>query len=301
MVTVQGVVSERISAFVCQIVRRYPDLRVETRTLNQDGQYNDVLIVNGSLVFRFARVPAAVKTLRIEVTVQRSLHDHLPLSIPNPIYHNLDTDVIGEAFAGYRLLPGKPLWRDAYAAIDDPQALERMATQLAGFLRALHAISVEDTIPAELPRYETLEQWASMYGRIRNNLFPHMRQEAREQVAAHFESFLDSDHGRYDHEPRLRHGDFGTGNIIYDPQRFSIAGIIDFGHVGLGDPACDFAGLLGSYGEAFYARCAEAYPAMAEGMDRVRFFQGTFALEEALFGFDNGDEAAFEAGMARYV
>lgn len=284
-----------------QIGRHYPDLHIETATLNQEGQYNDVLIVNGSLVFRFARVPAAVETLRTEVAIQASLHGHLPLSIPNPVYHNLDTNVIGEAFAGYRMIPGRPLWRDAFSAIYDRSALGRMARQLAGFLRALHATPVDDFLLLGLPRYETREHWASMVGRIRNYLFPYMRPDARAQVLADFESFFDSESDRYSHKPLLRHGDFGTGNIIYDPERLLVTGILDFGHVGLGDPASDFAGLLSSYGEAFYARCAETYPAMAESIDRVRFYRSTFALEEALFGFENGDETAFRAGMARYV
>ena len=35
-------------------------------------------------------------------------------------------------------------------------------------------------------------------------------------------------------------------------------------------------------------------------MDRVWFYQGTFALEEALFGIENGDPKAFESGIAQY-
>jgi len=37
----------------------------------------------------------------------------------------------------------------------------------------------------------------------------------------------------------LRYGDFGTGNILYDPQTLTISGIIDFGFAGLGDGALD--------------------------------------------------------------
>ncbi|MCP4426075.1 MAG: phosphotransferase [Chloroflexi bacterium] len=35
------------------------------------------------------------------------------------------------------------------------------------------------------------------------------------------------------YKPSLRHGDFGTGNILYNPQRQAISGIIDFGFAGL--------------------------------------------------------------------
>jgi aminoglycoside 2''-phosphotransferase len=139
-----------------------------------------------------------------------------------------------------------------------------------------------------------------MYHRIRAKLFAYMRPDARQRVAKHFEDFLDNP-DRYKFEPMLRHGDFGTGNIIYDPERLSVVGIIDFGGTGLGDPASDFAGLYISYGETFYRQCYSVYPEMEEALERVRFYCGTFALQEALFGLENGNQEAFQNGIAEYV
>ena len=291
---------DEAAAYTQQIKKHCPELRIETATFNQDGQYNDVLIVNDRLVFRFAKVRPAVETLRHEVAILRSLQDHISLAIPCPDYEHVETDVIGEAFVGYRMIPGRPLWRDEFGTITDRQALRRMAIQLAEFLYELHHVPADSVIPIDLPRYETESEWASMYTRIRDNLFPYMRHEARQQVIAHFKGFL-GDPDKHGFQPRLRHGDFGTGNIIYDPRDLTIAGIVDFGHVGLGDPAVDFAGLHISYGEAFYGQCYSAYPAMEQALDRVTFYRGTFALQEALFGLDNGDRDAFESGMAQYV
>jgi aminoglycoside 2''-phosphotransferase len=127
-----------------------------------------------------------------------------------------------------------------------------------------------------------------------------MREDARRDVSVHFRSYLDRSEG-YGFEPRLRHGDFGTGNILYDPGSLSITGIIDFGGVGLGDPAVDFAGLYISYGSEFYRDCCQVYPQMRTSLNRVHFYCGTFALQEALFGVENGDEVAFQAGIADYI
>jgi len=90
----------------------------------------------------------------------------------------------------------------------------------------------------------------------------------------------------------LKHGDFGTSNILFDRQQRTICGVIDFGSSGLGDPAYDLAGLLSCYGEAFVRRCWQVYPEIESFMDRVRFYQGSFALEETLFGIENTDQAA---------
>ena len=99
----------------------------------------------------------------------------------------------------------------------------------------------------------------------------------------------------------LKHGDFGTTNILYDPEKQELCGVIDFGGAALGDPAYDFAGLLSSYGEDFLNTCAKTYPEVEQFLPRARFYQGTFALLEALFGAEHDDRRAFTAGMAHYV
>jgi aminoglycoside 2''-phosphotransferase len=99
----------------------------------------------------------------------------------------------------------------------------------------------------------------------------------------------------------LRHGDFGTGNLIYDPDAGRLTGVIDFGAACMGDGATDMAGLLSSFGAPFLDRCARYYPEIDAASTRIHFYYGTFALQEALFGIENGDDGAFKAGMATFV
>ena len=86
------------------IKQQYPDLDIFSARFNQDGQYNDVVILNDSLVFRFAKVPDAIKTLRHEIIVQKSLPGCLPLQIPEPMYASLETDIPGQTFIGYPMI-----------------------------------------------------------------------------------------------------------------------------------------------------------------------------------------------------
>jgi aminoglycoside 2''-phosphotransferase len=278
----------------------YPDLAIESAHFNQEGQYNDVLVVNGALIFRFAKVPAALQTLRREVAILESIQEYITVEIPNPIYRNLEGVAIGEAFVGYPMITGKPLWRDVFRTIDDPEALDRLACQLATFLRELHSIPARQVVPIGLPIEDGLHTWTDMYHRIRKMLFAHMRPDARTLVADHFEAYLNDPHA-YAFEPVLRHGDFGTGNLIYDPNAGRLAGVIDFGGAGLGDGATDMAGLLSSFGKAFLSRCARYYPEIEAASERIRFYCGTFALQEALFGIENGDKEAFRSGMETFV
>jgi aminoglycoside 2''-phosphotransferase len=296
----------RVQDYTQSIQARYPDLTIERAYLNREGQYNDVLVVNegldgrDALVFRFAKYPASLQTLRRETAILQRIRPHITLAIPHPIYQSLDTGTIGETFVGYPMIAGKPLWGELFQTINDDTVLDRLACQLATFLRELHTLPVSELSSIELPLDDDPETYASMYARIRDKLFVYMRPDARVQIADHFESYL-SDPRIYDFEPVLRHGDFGTGNLIYDPDAQRIAGVIDFGFAGLGDAASDMAGLRAGFGKAFLERCARTYPEIHAASRRIQFYYGTFALQEALFGIENDDPEAFEAGIAQFV
>jgi len=289
----------KIQHYIHKINKYYPNLAIDTAKFNRDGQYNEVLIVNESLVFRFAKAQTAIKALRQEIRVLQNLQAHISLQIPNPLYVNIDPEVIGDVFIGYQMIPGTPLWRENFQKITNDYARIQIAAQLATFLQSLHQISVPEIV-SDFPSHDNPQEWAEMYLRIQEMLYPAMRQDARRQVSEHFENFLDQS-DRYVFEPRLRHGDFGTGNIIFNPTSLSIVGIIDFGGIAIGDPARDFAGLYISYGEEFYEMCTSNYPEMEQAFDRVILYCGTFALQEALFGVENADKEAFQAGMEEYV
>ncbi len=154
--------------------------------------------------------------------------------------------------------------------------------------------------PGWVTRYDTYKECADIYARMRAKLFPHMRPDARTWAAGHFEAYL-GDARNFAYPPALKHGDFGPSNILYDGEARRVSGIIDFGGAGLGDPAYDFAGLLSGYGEPFVQRCCPFYLGLEGMLDRVRFYRGTFALLEALFGVENGDPEAYRDGMAEYV
>jgi aminoglycoside 2''-phosphotransferase len=54
-----------------------PDLAIEYASLNREGLLNDVVIVNGALVFRFARSESGFKDLKEEAAALRLLRKHI--------------------------------------------------------------------------------------------------------------------------------------------------------------------------------------------------------------------------------
>ncbi|MDQ2784012.1 MAG: aminoglycoside phosphotransferase family protein, partial [Chloroflexota bacterium] len=141
--------------------------------------------------------------------------------------------------------------------------------------------------------------WADLEAEIQAALFPHLPPSARERIAARFAAFLD-DPGNFVFMPTVIHGDFGSGNLLWDALMGVMTAVIDFGSAGLGDPALDVAALL-TYGEPFVRQGFAAYPAMETMLPRARFYLSTFLLQEALYGIEHDDPDAIERGLAPYL
>lgn len=278
--------------------QRYPKLKITDVQLNEDGQYNLVLIINETFIFRFPKYESGIEQLALEAKILKAIQPHLSLAVPDPIFQNFETAVVGEAFMGYKMIPGQPLWLSDFRAIPGAAGKLNLATQLALFLRELHAIPIETLVDEAVPVCDTRQEWLDIYGRVQSKLFPYMRLDACKSVAQHFETTLSGP--EFEYEPCLRHGDFGTGNILYLSDTQTINGVIDFGFTTLGDPAIDFAGLL-SFGEPFVRHMEKTVPELVTYWPRIWFYKGTFALLEALFGIENGDHKAFERGIADYI
>jgi aminoglycoside 2''-phosphotransferase len=143
--------------------------------------------------------------------------------------------------------------------------------------------------------------WADLYARIRARLFPVMRPDARQEVAAHFEAFLADDATAAAIRPVIIHGDFGPRNVLAtggtgEREPLRLTGVLDFDFAGLGDPAVDLAAAESFGLEALWA----AYPGGETLRSRARFYRGTFALGEALYGAEYGDVEAFSRSIAPY-
>lgn len=293
---------DKQEAYVQLICDTYPDLAIEKVSLNDRGQYNDILIINDDLIFRFPKYAEAIRQLETESIILQGIQSYVTLPIPNPIYKSEETQAVGKVFMSYHMIHGEPLWRETLLAINDEATVQALAIQLGTFLKTLHSVPVKSAFDVELPVVSSYAEWSDMYARIRQKLFPYMRPEARRSVENHFEQFLNDAHNFAFHLV-LIHGDFGSSNILFDANLQRIRGVIDFGSAGLGDPAIDFASLTGpfGYGEAFLLRMCSVYPTVTSLLERARFYSGTFALQEALFGIENGDREAFESGIESYV
>jgi aminoglycoside 2''-phosphotransferase len=278
--------------YVQAIQTIYPDFQIRTVKCLNLGQNNDVLLINEDLIFRFPKYEDGMYKLQSEVRILKAIRDRVSIRVPHPIYEHFDSNQLGRVFVGYKKIPGEPLWRSSIHQTN----VYKLAKQLSRFLEELHIISPVVSVGERVDGYA---KWSNLYDRIKIKLFPYMRKDAKKWVETHFDTFL-SNTKNFAVNPVLIHGDFGATNILYDSKSDSITGIIDFGSAGLGDPAIDYASLSASYGDSFFHLLFEQNKNILQYTERIKFYIGTFALQEALFGLENNDTEAFRNGIEMY-
>ena len=69
-----------------------------------------MVVVNKESIFRFPKYSHVMEKLKTEIAILNAIQDYVTLAAPVPIFINLEQQVVGEAFVGYRLIPGEPFW-----------------------------------------------------------------------------------------------------------------------------------------------------------------------------------------------
>lgn len=289
---------------VQRIRAAFPQLVIEKTALLAGGQYNAVVRVNDDLIFRIPRFAEGAEKLEREAAIFDGIRPYLSLSIPEALYRHFAAPDEGSSFAGYRLLQGEPLSHEAVADLD-AVAQASIAAQLAAFLRELRAIPYHEALgdtPASAGDTQMASwraSWSELAARLHSAVFPHIPSAAQEYLATLFSRFLGED-ANFAFVPTLIHGDFGTGNILFQQATATITGIIDFDSARLGDPAYDLATLL-TYDEQFTRHVVRSYDPTSAELSRAHFYRATFAAQEALYGAEHDDPDAFARGIAPYL
>ncbi len=156
------------------------------------------------------------------------LGPQLPLPIPVPLAKGEPSPTFPRPWSVYRWLPGEPA---SDLDLGDP---DRLAIDLADFLRTLYALDVTDG-PLAGPRSHgrgaplgQLDDWARQsIAACSDEVDPLMATTLWERaLAAEFEG-----------PPSWLHGDVAPANLLVEDGRLSA--VIDFGCSVVGDPACD--------------------------------------------------------------
>jgi aminoglycoside phosphotransferase (APT) family kinase protein len=185
--------------------------------------------LGGELVLRLPRTPGSARTLEVERRWLPRIAQHVPLAVPVPVAEGAPADGYPFPWSVYRWLGGDEM---TAAPVGDEDAL---AADLADFLAALWRLEAGDGPrpgPQNANRGAPLRQ---RDGAARAAITKLGRAVPAGPVSRAWEAALEAP--VWSRGPVWLHGDLDARNLLVTDARLS--GVIDFGCLGVGDPACD--------------------------------------------------------------
>jgi aminoglycoside phosphotransferase (APT) family kinase protein len=199
------------------------------RPAHSTGTGNALYRLGDRMVVRLPRIPSAVGQVDKEQKWLPRLAPFLPLNIPVPIAKGKPSDGYPWHWSIYRWLEGE----DATTApITDPR---QAATDLAQFIMALHQIDSTGGPPPGQHNFYRGVPLATREKETRDAIEAMHDVLDTDQVTAAWNAAIEVP--AWNGAPVWVHGDLHSANLLIQQGRLSA--VIDFGGLGVGDPACD--------------------------------------------------------------
>ncbi|WP_162902401.1 aminoglycoside phosphotransferase family protein, partial [Facilibium subflavum] len=213
------------------IATQFPEYTGLTVTeVEQQGHDNRTYRLGDDMLIRMPTAKSYALKVPKEQELLPQLAKYVSIPIPAPIKMGKPSDDYPYLFSIYKWLEG----RSANLTQLDDKALENIAFQLATFLKELQAIK-----DVKGPKPGQHNFWRGCHISVYDK-------GAREQIA-NLANVIDSKAAialwekacatSWQEKPVWIHGDFAAGNILIKDNQLS--GVIDFGGMAVGDPACD--------------------------------------------------------------
>ena len=212
---VKGLVSNQFPAWADLPLKPVPSI----------GTDNALYRLGNDKVVRLPRIDWAVGDVEKECHWLPKIAPFLPVAIPTPIAKGSPTKEYPWPWSIYHWLEGT---NPVVGKIPDPHLLTR---DLVGFIQALHKINLPNGpissrgVPLKQKQdIETQKALKQLDGLI-----------DVQAAAAIWNDALKAPH--WTEPPVWVHGDLSPGNLLL--QNGKLSAVIDFGNLGIGDPACD--------------------------------------------------------------
>ena len=189
-----------------------------------------------SVAWRFPRRRIGVELLATEAAVLPALAPLLTVPIPAPRWFGVPSPAFPYAFLGYPMLAGITGDR---AALSDA-GRQALAPALGAFLRALHAVDVNEAAALGVPDDDFRGDMAKAARVTRRHADRLTTSPWADRLPAVYAAIDDGPPTDTTGARVLLHGDLYARHVLVDADR-GLAGVIDWGDVCLGDPAKDLS------------------------------------------------------------
>ncbi|GGJ48722.1 aminoglycoside phosphotransferase family protein [Deinococcus roseus] len=212
------------------LTTQFPEFaHLPLNVMQSSGTDNRMYRLGKALTVRLPRISWATPQVEKEHLWLPRLAPHLPLQIPEPVALGQPDDTYPWHWSIYRWLEGKN------ASLEGVSDADLLAKDLAGFMLALQNIPATD---GPVPGHHNFGRGVSLHER------DPMTRKALQELEGWFdvkaltslwEKALSAP--AWDSPPVWIHGDLQAGNLLVHNGK--LHAVIDFGGLGVGDPACD--------------------------------------------------------------
>jgi aminoglycoside 2''-phosphotransferase len=230
------------SGLVGVLRRALPGLTVRRVRVAGAGDFCRAYWVDDDWIVRVARHREASAALEREAAVLPVLKRALGVAIPLPEHLGQD-ERTGFAVVAHRALRGVPLTRARLRRLP-PAAQSALAREIGRFFHRLHGFSLA-ALPVPVPAVDVMAAYRARRVQIEARVLPRLPRACARRCLEMLEGFSPSS------RRALLHGDLYQQHMLLDPRRRALAGIIDFGDLGLGDPDSDLRTVLDDLGPEF--------------------------------------------------
>ncbi len=213
------------------ITEQFPEYaHLPITSVEKQGHDNRTYRLGNDLLIRMPTAESYALKVPKEQSLLPKLLSHLTVSIPVPIKMGAASQDYPYPFSIYKWLEGTSI----NLLVLDNDCLEKLASDLAGFLKELQGINtVEGPAPGQ-------HNWwrgdhVSVYDKGTREQISELSTIIDETKA--IKLWEQACKTKWNKLPVWIHGDFAVGNMLLKENKLSA--IIDFGGMALGDPACD--------------------------------------------------------------
>ncbi len=220
-----------VSTLIASQFPQWQDLLVTP--FESSGSSNNLYRLGDAMVVRMPRIAQAAAHVAKERHLLPILAPQLPLAIPTPLARGVPDVVFPWEWSIHRWIEGGNANSTSFAAGHE------VARDLAGFINALHSINTggakNNAYAAGAHNSMRGSPLTQLDNTARSNIAALRHEYSEAALTAEWELALHTD--TWQATPVWVHGDLLFGNLLFQGGR--LAAVIDFGLLGIGDPACD--------------------------------------------------------------
>ncbi|MDP1604908.1 MAG: phosphotransferase [Legionella sp.] len=224
-----------------QLIESQHHIPIKMFRLLDEGWDNLVYLVNETIIFRFPKREPGLTCIENEIALLPYIASQVSFPLSSPKWIGKPTDLYPYPFAGYPMIPGKPVSDTTPSLIADTE----FAIKLASWLGELHSLPVKEE---HLSLIKGDQRW-----RYDVN---HRVLQCTEKLIQYENYFLQSGFDKailleiiallpslvfQENKKSYLHADLYSRHVVVNPQTFTPSGLIDWGDMHIGHPGIDLA------------------------------------------------------------